>query len=329
MKRKGDYFQRKKRVFLILILSTVFFACGDGDKVAKEISKTTVDLKISRFDRAFAQASPSDIPDLKHTYPYLFPEKYADSVWEAKLVDTLQLELLEEVDKAFTDFKEETADLEQLFKHIKYYFPNYKVPNVLTVITDVDYNNRVILTDSLLFLGLDNYLGHEHKFYAGMQNYIAVGLDKKFLISDVASTFGKQVVSRPRDKTLLAKMVYYGKELYLKDKITPFLEDAEKIGYSPDELAWAQANEEQIWRYFVARELLYSTNNRLDQRFLDLAPFSKFQLELDNESPGRIGRYMGWQIVRSFMENNDLSLTQLLNLSADEIFKRSNYKPKK
>ncbi|MEK6151823.1 gliding motility lipoprotein GldB [Flavobacteriaceae bacterium 3-367] len=329
MKRKGDYFHWRKWDFLVLMLTAVLFGCGDGDKVAEAVRKTAVDLEISRFDRAFAQASPSDLPALKNRYPYLFPEQYADSVWEAKLVDTLQLELLEEVDRAFANFEAETADLELLFKHIKYYFPNYKLPKVLTVTTDVDYNNRVILTDSLLFLGLDNYLGHEHKFYAGMQNYIAAGLDKRFLISDVAGTFGKQVVSRPRDKTLLSKMVYYGKELYLKDKIAPFLDDTEKIGYSSDQLAWAQANEEQIWRYFVERELLYSTNNKLDQRFLDLAPFSKFQLELDNESPGRIGRYMGWQIVRSFMENNDLNLTQLLNLSADEIFKRSNYKPKK
>jgi len=75
--------------------------------------------------------------------------------------------------------------------------------------------------------------------------------------------------------------------------------------------------------------LLYSTDHQLGPRFLDPAPFSKFRLELDNESPGRLGRYMGWQIVRAFMARNNLSPQQLLELPAEEVFRRSNYKPKK
>ena len=67
----------------------------------------------------------------------------------------------------------------------------------------------------------------------------------------------------------------------------------------------------------------------LGPRFLDPAPFSKFRLELDNESPGRLGRYMGWQIVRAFMEKNDVSPQDMFNVPADMIFKKANYKPKK
>jgi uncharacterized protein YjaZ len=78
----------------------------------------------------------------------------------------------------------------------------------------------------------------------------------------------------------------------------------------------------------VENEYLYSTETRLNQRFLDPAPFSKFGLELDNESPGRLGRYIGWQIVRSFMENNEINLKQLLTMPEEEIFKKSNYKPR-
>ena len=73
---------------------------------------------------------------------------------------------------------------------------------------------------------------------------------------------------------------------------------------------------------------MYSTDNMLNQRFLDQAPFSKFGLELDNESPGRLGRYIGWQIVRAFMEKNPVSLKQMLTMSEEEIFKQSNYKPR-
>jgi uncharacterized protein YjaZ len=67
----------------------------------------------------------------------------------------------------------------------------------------------------------------------------------------------------------------------------------------------------------------------LQNRFINLAPFSKFYLEIDNESPGRIGTWIGWQIVRSFMTNNEVSLQQMLKMDAKELFDKSKYKPKK
>ncbi|MEO1013171.1 MAG: hypothetical protein AAFX53_17900 [Bacteroidota bacterium] len=127
----------------------------------------------------------------------------------------------------------------------------------------------------------------------------------------------------------MARMVYYGKQLYLKDRLIPFVSETARIGYSEDQLSWAMSNEEPIWRYFIEHELLYSTDTKLTSRFLDIAPFSKFGLELDNDSPGRIGRYMGWQIVRHFMDKNKVSLQQMMGLPEDELFKKSGYKPKK
>jgi len=319
----------KTRFIAVLVIFFSLHSCKNETGVSEDISKIPLNLKVLRFDREFAEAKPGDIPKLKQKFPYLFPKQYSDSVWIAKLKDTLQNEIFSEVNSTFPNFDKETADLKLFFKHAVYYFPNYRTPEVVTVISDVDYSNRVILADTLLLIGLDNYLGKDHRFYRGIEQYIAAGLDKTYLISDVASAFGKTKLSFPSDRTFLAQMIYYGKELYLKDKLMPLATDAQKIVYTPDELAWAQVNEEQIWRYFVERELLYSTDNMLAPRFLDPAPFSKFRLELDNESPGRLGRYMGWQIVRAFMNNNDVKLNQLLSLSADEIFKKSNYKPKK
>lgn len=319
----------RKTIFIILVISVIFMGCTDSDKVADEIDKIKVDLKIARFDREFAKAEPLDIPILKKAYPYLFPSQYTDSVWVAKLQDSLQIELLSEVGTTFTDFSEEKDDLTLLFKHIKYYFPDYKLPKVVTVTSDVSYNSRIIMTDSLLLIGLDNYLGADHKFYESFPNYIAAGLDKQYLVSDVANAFAKLVVPKPKDRNFLAQIVYYGKALVVKDKLVPFISDAQKINYSEEQLDWATANEEQIWRNFIESEYLYSTDNKLAQRFLDPAPFSKFGLELDNASPGRVGRFVGWQIVRAFMEKNSVTLKQMLSLSAEEIFKKSNYKPKK
>ncbi len=317
----------KKTFYLLVILGLSFIGCENKDKIAEEVNKIALDLRVSRFDNEFANAAASDIPNLRIEYPYLFPAP--DSVWIAKLQDSLQIELRQEVKTEFADFETEKADIELLFKYIKYYFPKYPVPRVITVTNDVDYNNRIILADSLLLIGLDNYLGPGHKYYSGLQNYIAQDMDRDFMVSNIASAFANKVVSRPNERTFLAQMIYYGKILYLKDKLMPFHTDGQKITYSQDQLDWARANEEPMWRHFIENELLYSTDNKLAKQFLDPAPFSKFGLELDNESPGQLGRYLGWQIVRSFMEKNEVSVQQLLNLPAEDIFKKSNYKPNK
>ena len=95
------------------------------------------------------------------------------------------------------------------------------------------------------------------------------------------------------------------------------------------EKQWAAENESYIWQYFIQGQLLYSSDSRLPNRFINPAPFSKFYLEIDNESPGRIGQYVGWQIVRSFMENNEVKLDQMLTMEARSLFEKSKYKPKK
>ncbi len=319
-----------ERPFFSALLTLFFvFGCGTTDKVEDEIAKINVEVNVSRFDREFAEAKATDIPLLKKTYPYLFPKQYPDSIWNMKLQDPIQVELFDEVGKIFPNFDRESEELESLFKHIKYYFPQYRIPNVITMTSEVDYSSRVIWADTLLLLGLDNYLGSDHKFYKGLQNYISSNMDKKYIVSDVAGAFARKVVPRLSDRTFLSEMVYFGKILYLKDKLLPFASDAQKMVYTQDEFDWVEANEEPIWRNFIEQEHLYSTDKTLRLRFLDPAPFSKFGLELDNESPGRVGRYLGWQIVRSFMENNEVTLPQLLNLPADGIFKKSSYKPKK
>lgn len=288
-----------------------------------------VALEVSRFDQAFDRMNPEELPRLKAQYPYLFPEQYPDSLWLAKQRDTLQQQLRAEVARAFPDFGPYQVSLELLFKHLKYYFPAVRVPRVVTLTSEVDYENRVLLADSLLLIGLDNYLGANHEFYSVLNRYIAEELDPAYLVSDVANTYARSLVPNRRERSFVAQMVYYGKLLYLKDLLLPLESDSVKIGYTAEQLAWAQANEGQIWRYFIERELLYTTDQKLAPRFLDPAPFSKFELQLDNESPGRIGRYMGWQIVRSYMDRSGAGLQDMLAMPGEELFRESNYKPPK
>ena len=76
-------------------------------------------------------------------------------------------------------------------------------------------------------------------------------------------------------------------------------------------------------------ELLYQTDRKLLGRFVLSAPFSRFNLDLDSESPGRLGQYIGWQIVKSYMNNNPKSVPEMLRMTPQDIFSNAKFKPKR
>ncbi len=319
-----------RRILISLVLLGVCMAgCRTENNVEAEIEAIPVSVVIKRFDQDFGKAKAEDLGRLKKQYPYLFPAQFPDSIWIQKMQDSIQHELYAEVSIKYPTTAVLKGALEDFYKHAKYYFSLPKVPTVITLTSDVDYNQRIIETDSLLIIGLDNYLGSDHKFYERIQRFHTKNMDEKNIISDVASAFIQRRLPAPKDRTLLAQMIAYGKELYVKSLLIPGTEDYLKIGYTPEEFSWAQANESEIWRYFVDRELLFSTDPKLTARFINPAPFSKFYLELDNESPGMIGRFIGWQIVSSYMKNNSDTLQKMLGVPAEELFKNAKYKPKK
>ncbi|WP_299097399.1 gliding motility lipoprotein GldB [Winogradskyella sp.] len=317
------------RIFLLLILSFTLASCNEDDKLEEEISKIEVDFIVERFDKAYAAAKPSDLPKLKQAYPFLFSKHVPDSVWIDRINDTLQNQLLIEVGKAFPDFKDVNKDFEKLFQHLKYYDKTFTAPRVVTLTNDVDYRNKTIVTDSLLLVALDNFLGENHEFYQNIPRYLVQNMHKNQIVPEVAEAYGKKYAYQSSHKTLLDEMIYYGKLLYFKDVMIPFKTDAEKIGYTEQELKWAEANESPIWSYFIEKELLFSTDSKLPSRFIADAPYSKFYLELDNESPGRLGQYIGWQIVRAYAETTDENVLAILEKEPEEIFNKAKFKPKK
>ncbi|MEO9076163.1 MAG: gliding motility lipoprotein GldB [Gelidibacter sp.] len=318
-----------KNVGFLIVLLLFFNACKEENQIESEISKIDVAVKVERFDLAFAAANSSDLPKLKASYPFLFSERINDSIWIERINDSLQQELSSEVKKAYAKFDDVQEDIESLFQHLKYYDKSFKVPRVITVTSDVDYRNKTIVTDTIVLISLDTYLGPDHHFYEGIQRFLTLKMKRSQIVSDLAASYSEKYILQDKPKTLLDDMIYFGKELYFKDKMIPFVSDAEKIGYTEEQLAWVKENESEVWRYFIERELLFSTDNSLAGRFIADAPFSKFYLELDAESPDRIGQYIGWQIVRSYMKNNEVSFMDMLQMNADEIFNNSKFKPRK
>jgi gliding motility-associated lipoprotein GldB len=319
-----------KYILFPLLVFLIFFSCKTENKIEDEVANINTDVEVERFDRLFAMATFKSLPKLKANYPFMFSEKYPDTFWLAKQQDSLQIQLLNEVDKNFSNFEELELEIENLFNHLIYYFPEFKPPRIITVTNDVDYRTKVIVTDTIAIIALDTYLGSQHEFYGAIPKYLRNGLNKEQIVVDLATEYGKKFVFQPKRKSLLDEMIYFGKLLYFKDVVIPFKSEAKRIGYTEDELGWAKANEDYIWRYFVERELLYSTDSKLPNRFINPAPFTKFYLEaIDTESPGSLGKYMGWQIVRAYMSNNDVSFKEMLLEDTEEIFNKSKFKPRK
>ena len=313
-----------------LLIALLLFSCKENVKIPKEVADIPVSIDVLRFDREFATTKPNELAELRAKYPYFFPENVSDSIWQLKLTDTLQRQLLWAVDSTFGSFQAEENELILFYKHLQHYFPEKEVPaKIITLTSDVDYANRIILADSMLLIGLDNYLGADHPFYRGIDRYIAQGLDPDFMLRDIALTHTAQLVPPPQDRSFLSQMIYHGKRLFLAQRLIPGNTAAQIVGYSDSQFKWAQANEDPIWRYFIERELLYNTDRDLVRRFIEDAPFSKFRLELDRESPGRIGRYMGWQIVEAYASNTDAELQEVLKIPAKELFMQSKFKPRK
>ena len=318
-----------KLPLISILFFLIFISCDNKSKLEKTISDIDIDFVIERFDQAFTNAKVDDLPNLKKTYPFMFSKRFHDSVWINRMRDTLQIALSGEVEKAHGSFGQTELEIESLFKHLKYYYKTFKTPRVITVADYVDYRNKTIVTDSIVLISLTNYLGPDHEYYQNIHQYIADNLKPDQIVPDLADNYAKKNVYQNRRKTLLDEMIYSGKVLYFKDIMLPKISDERKIGYTVDELEWAKLNEESMWQYFIERELLFSTDSKLPGRFINPAPFTKFNLELDSESPGRLGQYLGWQIVRSYADNNDASLQDILSLDAEILFNNSKFKPRK
>ena len=315
---------------LFVLVAITFFSCKEDGKVEEAVAKIPIEFKVERFDRIFWTSKPEDLQKVKEQYPYFFPSHISDSTLINKLNDPLLKELYNEVQLQYPNLGKIEPDLEKLFAHVQYYFPKNKTPRVITLINEVDTEGRVFYTDTLALISLDCYLGKDHRFYVDFPEFKKPEMEQNQILPNLVTSFCYGKIAPPADRTLLSAMIYYGKELYVKDKLIPEYSDAVKIGYTETQLQFCKENEYYMWSNLVENKLLYDSNPKNELRFIKPAPFSKFYLEIDNQTPGRVGQWLGWQIVRSYMENNeDVTLDQLLAMDSKSIFENSKYKPKK
>lgn len=312
----------------ILVIFLILISCKNESKVEAEIKEIPVTLAVSRFDQAFFDAKPTDLPKLKKEFPAFFPKDTEDKYWIDKMTDPLWRELYDEVQKKYKDFSKQTKEIGNLIQHIKYYFPKTQNPKIVTLIYEMDNSTKAIYADSIVLIPLELYLGKDHKFYE-FPKYQKQTLTESQILPDIVNSFAESKIPFAKNRNLITEMVDAGKALYLKDVLLPNYSDADKIGYTEEQIKFCVENEQNIWATFIEQKVLFSNDSRLANRFINPAPFSTFYLEIDNETPGRIGTWVGWQIVRSYMNNNKTSVQDMLKLDATTLFNQSKYKPNK
>lgn len=318
-----------KKILSILFMLCILASCDKKSKVEAIVKDIPIQLTVTRFEQDFFEAKPSDLQKLKAQYPAFFPKEVADSVWTNKMKNPLWRELYNEVQFKYSNFEPQTKAIAAFLQHAKYYFPQTKTPKITTLIYEMDFNTKAIYADSIILIPLEMYLGKSHKFYE-FPDYQKQSLESSQILPDLAGSFAQTKIRPSKDKTLLSLMIQAGKELYIKDLLLPEFSDADKIGYTPEQIKFCLENESFMWAFFIEQNLLYNNDSKLANRFINPAPFSKFYLEIDNETPGRIGAWLGWQIVKAFATNNpEIKIQQLLVSDAETIFTKSKYKPKK
>ncbi len=316
-------FYRFLTFFLILVS---FFSCKEENEIV-DVSNIAIDLKINRFDIDYHNATLDNFTALKEKYPKFFPEQKTDSLWLSYAQDSLWVALYEEVENKYSSFDNQKKELTDVFKHIKYYYPTFKTPRVVTFISSLDMEYQVINTNGILILSLDTFLGNDSKFYANYPAYLRTSFDENQIPTQVARTIAKETQPKVPHRVFINRMIAAGQLQYAVSKFSPSQTEANLFRYSTKKMKWLQESEEEIWKYLVEKEYLYSTDKDLARRFLEPAPFTKFYMAYDNESPGRVGEWMGYQIVKAYMKNNEVSLPEMMATTPTQIFKKSKYKP--
>ncbi len=356
MQSSNNFFRTvNKTIHLILglILLLLIVQCRTHDNsVAPDVSDIEVYSEISRFEAALFSLSdlpadkiPEELEAIKESYPYFF-DFYAESLMslykpeaseEMKLeriktfiADTSIVELLDLTKSSFPELNQLEGELNDAFRYYHYYFPDRKTPKFVSYLGG--FGPAAITLDSVIVgVNLDMHLGAGLKQYDYLRfpKYQSRKFEPEYMAVNMLKVYGNQLVPETnRQRKLIDHMIRQGKVLYFLDKVLPHESDHLKMGYTKEQLDWCENNESQVWSFFIENDLLFSSNRQQFFKYVSDGPTSN---GMPPESPGNIGSWVGWQIVRSYAKaNSDLDLGDILSLEGgEEILRRSKYKPRK
>ena len=327
---------------LYFFLAILLWNC-DGDEEEQcvfipDVPYDEVSLEIEHFEDTIANiTSKSQLIAFLRAQPVIREEmlRRAEYPNEAIFIDEMLKRfanpgidtLLTETKRVFGDGSELAAQFKKAFANLRYYYPDFTPPKIQTVITGLDTD--LFVSDSLIVVSLDFFLGPHARYLPKTYDYLMRRYDPDdivpscLLIYGISERFNKTDL---KDRTVLADMVAYGKSFYFAKHMLPCTPDSVLIWYTSEEIRGARENEDLIWARFVEDKVLFSTNVIDKKNYLGDRPVT---IQVGEKCPGRIGQWVGWQVVKEYMDAHpEKSLPDLMNMAdVQTLFKNSNYKP--
>ena len=311
---------------LLIVLLTS--SCNKGNRFEIDTAKNRVEVKIHRFDKDVIALDTTnikaEIDSLYSRYPAFLPE-FCVNVLDTSSTDTsavtnLILDYLK--DSAFTSVNKKTletfkdvSDIENqvsdAYTYIHHYFPAVKLPEIYFFVSG--FNRPVILNEKFIALGTDLYLGSDFPAYQNITyQYLTYNMRRETVAVDlVSTTLFRMFGMNSQENRLLDNMLFRGKIMYLLSVFMPAEKPENRIGYTPEQWQWCEKFEKQIWTAIIDQKDLFSTDAILIRKYMNDAPFTA---PISQESPGRLGTWMGLRIIESYMSKNEkISLTDLMN----------------
>ncbi len=302
-----------------------------------DVSHIEMDVSVTRFEQLLFEApSKEEIGALLDQHA-LFAKQFLGRRYgpdDSLLVESLYaLAHDERLDTLYQDTQAYYADLTDIetqfataFRHIRYYYPDFQPPAIYTVVSG--FGSDVFMSDSLIVIGLEYFLGEAGRYQPNnVPIYIQKRMDRHYLVPSIITLLSDRFIAADEaSNTLLAEMLYYGKAYYFTRQVMPCTPDSLIIGYSSEELADVRAHEARIWSHLVSQQLLFETSHFEISRYVGERPNVA---EIGPRCPGRIGRWVGWEILRRYVEKTGADLPALLNeTNAQHIFEQARYKPR-
>lgn len=236
--------------------------------------------------------------------------------------------LQDSVNLSFENPQAISEELTEAFRYFHHYFPHKTIPKIYTVLSEFNYK-AVTFDSATLVLCLDMYLGKNSIFYQRIQmpSYMSKRFGKEYIAPDAMEVLYNQYFSKSEwaeTNALIYEMIENGKKLYFLESMLPQKAKHLLIGYTPEQLAWCEKSEANIWAFYNEKDLFYNKSYKEHKKHISDTPKTA---GMPSEAPGNVGSWVGWQIVNKYMQNSKATLPQLLQTDAETILHKSKYKP--
>lgn len=299
-------------VFAVVCAVSLMSACSGNGAEENEVADSSKIIEIERFDRAVA-AYPSLMESGRDSLVACFQPviDVMGALMRLSDADSIMSRLASsQVASVFgPDVERRLPDLRQseiAIGNMKYLaekggfgmeFPK-RVFGILT-----PYEQSVVFADTIMIVGLNHYLGADYEGYKSFGDYRRRLKTVGRLPYDVAEALVYTSYPYRSDavSTAVSRMIYEGVVVAAVMRILPNAELPDALGYTPDQLKWVKENEARIWRKMVGDDMLYTTDRNIAEKLVAPAPYTSL---LALESPGRVGRYMGYRIVEAYISSH-------------------------